>query len=188
MGGILSRRIVPLVSSRGRSPQQRPPLSYAGSSGLQKKKEFAWMRLGDVLTHQWVTLLFQRKLGQGKWFNWGTGPSAPVWGVQLTESLTYLVKMWGWCWSRLRDAVINVLRSRGAETFHHRPLDKASACLEKYSFIVVVADRSVNVWSLPHSLWAKTTIVTMVKKKTAASLQRFRTPRKFCSEKEPEYR
>lgn len=39
------------------------------------------MRLGDVLTHQWVTLLFQRKLGQGKWFNWGTGPSAPVWGV-----------------------------------------------------------------------------------------------------------
>lgn len=97
--------------------------------------------------------------------------------------------MWGRCWLRLRDAVINVLSSRGAETSHRPPLEKASAFLEKYPFIVVVTEwhRSVNLWSIPHLLWAKTRIVTMVTKKMAASLQRFRTPRKFCGKKEAEY-
>lgn len=176
VGGDLNRRV--------------HSFSCTGSSGLPRKEECKWMRLENVLTHQWVTFLFQRKLGRGKWFNWGNGPSTPVWRVQKTKLLRYLVEMWGWCWLKLRDAVINAFSSRAAGMFHRPSLEKASAFLEKHPFIVVVTEwqRSLNLRSIPHLLWAKTRIVTMVKKKTAASLQRFHTPRKFCSEKEPEYK
>lgn len=45
----------------------------------------------------------------------------------VKESLRYFIETWGGCFPRLRDAVINVPSSTGADVVRLPPLEKASA-------------------------------------------------------------